>query len=101
MKKKIRIPRKKKKLGYNHSYIFPYIPKVNRYFDYFNIEDGIKRFGMTAEELCNTFGRYVIEEVIWWNWVRYKKLEIQPEMSLEYKKHWDYLVKEKVIVENV
>ena len=65
------------------------------------IEDGIKRFGMTAEELCNTFGRYVIEEVIWWNWVRYKKLGIQPEMSFEYKKHWDYLVKEKVIVENV
>ena len=56
---------------------------------------------MTAEELCNTFGRYVIEEVIWWNWVRYKKLGIQPEMSFEYKKHWDYLVKEKVIVENV
>lgn len=101
MKKKIRISRKKKKLGYNHSYIFPYIPKINRYFDYFNIEDGIKRFGMTAEELCNTFGRYVIEEVIWWNWVRYKKLGIQPEMSFEYKKHWDYLVKEKVIVENV
>ena len=97
MKKKIRIPRKKKKLGYNNSYILPFIPKVNRYFDYFNIEDGIKRFRMTAEELCNTFGRYVMDEVIWWNWVRYKKLGIKPEMSLKYKEYWDYFVKEGII----
>ena len=95
--KKIRIPRKKKKLGYNHSYVFPYIPKINRYFDYFNIEDGIKRFRMTAEQLCNTFGRYVMDEVIWWNWVRWKELEIKPEMSEKYQEYWDYFVKEGVI----
>lgn len=66
----IRIPRKKKKKGYINSYKFPYIPKVNRYLCYFTIEDGIQRFHLTPEQLYNTFGRYTMDDVIWWNWVR-------------------------------
>ena len=95
--KKIRIPRKKNKKGYIHYYKFPYVPVVNRYFNYQTIEDGIKRFGMTAEQLCNTFGRYVMDEVIWWNWVRWKELGIKPEMSEKYQEYWNYFVKKKVI----
>ena len=97
MKRKIRVPRKKKKIGRIYSYKFPQIPRINRYLDYLIIEDGIKHFGMTAEELCGTFGRYIMDEVIWWNWVRSKELGIKPEMSSKYKKYWDYFVKEGII----
>ena len=94
---KIRIPRKKKKKGYIYYYNFPCVPKVNRYFNYFVIEDGIKNFGRTAEQLCNTFGRYVMDEVIWWNWVRWKELGVKPDMSQRYQEYWDYFANNGII----
>lgn len=96
--KKIRIPRKVKKYykdtGVRH---FPNVPKAERYIRYFNIEDGIKRYDMTAEDLCKTFGKYLIDDVIWWHWVRWKELGIEPKMSPKYQEYWDFFVNEGVI----
>lgn len=93
----IRIPRKKKKYYRYNSQWFPFVSKVQRYYSYFFIEDGIRTYKMGAEELCNTFGRYSMDDVIWWNWVRWKELGIKPEMSDKYQEYWDYFVKECVI----
>ena len=101
--KKIRIPRKKKKQRYwrGMPYIaykcFPNAPKIVKYYNYFDIERGIKRFGMSAEELYNTFGGVLKDYVIWWHWVRYKHLNIEPNMSDEFKEYWDYFVNQGVI----
>ena len=93
----IRIPRKKKKAYRYSPKMFPYIPKVERYYAYFSIKDGMKRHNLGAEELCNKYGRYVMDEVIWWAWVRWKELGIQPELSTKYRKYWNYFVDEGVI----
>lgn len=97
---KIRIPRRKKKWHYRDKSIdckFPYVPKYYKYVCYFCIEDGIKKFNMTAEELYNNFGRYIMDHVIWWHWVRRKHLHIEPELSGEFKEYWNYFVSEGVI----
>jgi hypothetical protein len=73
--KKIRIPRKLKKNKYFYNslnYIFPYVPKLLRYYSYMSIEYGIKTYNMTPEQLYDTFGRYTLDDVVWWYWVRCK-----------------------------
>ena len=93
----IRIPRKKKKhCRYNPQW-FPFVPKVERYYDYFSIEYGMRTYKMSAEDLCNTFSRYIMDTVIWWAWVRWKKLGIKPELSPKYQEYWNYFVDEGVI----
>lgn len=98
---KIRIPRKKNKRSYvtrmrtYHSY--QYVPKLEKYLSYFVIEYGIKQYGLSAEELYWKYGRYVMDDVIWWHWVRYKKLGIVPRMNDPFKKYWDQYVSQGVI----
>lgn len=94
---KIRIPRKLKKKGVVLIYNFPCVPKINKYCSYKIIEYGISHYNMSAEDLCRTFGRYTIDDVIWWHWVRYKYLNIEPKMSQEFQEYWDYFVKKGVI----
>lgn len=94
---KIRIPRKKKKHIMVNMYSFPYVPKIERYKAYFSIEYGIKRFNMTPEKLCDTFGVYIMDHVIWWNWVRYKKLGIKPELSEKYLEYWNFFKNKGII----
>lgn len=95
----IRIPRKKKKYYHYNPQWFPYTPKVRRYFCYLNIVYSMKVYGMSAEELCNTFGRYTMDDVIWWAWVRWKELGIKPELSPKYQEYWDWFVSQGVINE--
>lgn len=99
--KKIRIPRNKKKTGYitrlRTCMPYPCFPKLDRYLSYFVIDSGIKRYGMTAEELYKKFGRYTMDDVVWWHWVRYKELGIQPEMSSLFNGYWDYFVNQGII----
>ena len=95
--KKIRIPRKKKKglcYGFFH---FPNVEKLSKYLSYFNIEDGMKCYGCSPEDLCRKFGCYIKDDVVWWNWVRYKHFGIEPQLKGDYKKYWDYFVSEGVI----
>lgn len=89
---KIRIPRKLKKYGDKKlkHYNFPNVPRLSRYYSYFVIEDGIKTHNMSAEELCKTFGRYTMDDVIWWHWIRKKKLGIEPQMSPKFQEYWDF-----------
>lgn len=99
--KKIRIPRKLKKhadsiLKRNWKQ-FPNVPKVIRYIHWEIIEDGIKSYGLSAEELVKTYGRYIMDSVIWWNWVRWKELGIEPKMSADFQEYWDYFVEKGVI----
>jgi hypothetical protein len=97
---RIRIPRRKKKWHYRDKMFvltFPYVSKYYRYVCYFNIECGIKEFHMTAEELYKSFGRYTVDDVVWWHWVRRKHLHIAPELSGEFQEYWDYFVSEGVI----
>ena len=95
--KKIRIPRKKKKGSILLHYNFPCVPKINKYCSYKIIEYGVSHYNMSAEELYRTFGRYTMDDVIWWHWVRYKHLNIEPEMSKKLKEYWDYFVNQGVI----
>lgn len=98
--KKIRIPRKLKKHHIellNRPYCFPQVPKIFRYYSYLRIEDGMKRWGMTAEQLCHKFCRYTLDDVVWWNWVRWTQLGIVPQMSPKIKEYWDYFVEQGVI----
>lgn len=99
--KKIRIPRKKKKLGYitrMRTYMpYPCFPKLERYLSYFVIDSGIKKYNITSEELYKKFGRYTMDDVVWWNWVRYKHFGIEPQHSGDFKKYWDYFVNQGVI----
>jgi hypothetical protein len=97
---RIRIPRKKKKWHYKNkmiNYKFPYVPKYYRYVYYFCIEYGIKEFNMTVEELYKSFGRYTIDHIIWWYWVRRKHLHIEPKLNGEFQEYWDYFVSKGVI----
>jgi hypothetical protein len=97
--KKIKIPRKLKKVAEKCwvDYQFPNVPKLARYIHYLRVEWGIKYFGMSAEELCNTFGKFMKDDVIWWYWVRWKELGIEPTMSKKYQEYWDYFVEKGVI----
>ena len=94
---KIRIPRKLKKKGNVLIDNFPCVPKINKYCSYRIIEYGIFHYNMSAEDLCRTFGRYTMDDVIWWHWVRYKNLNIEPKMSDKFKEYWDYFVNQGVI----
>lgn len=99
--KKIRIPRKLKKhankiLDKNWK-LFPNVPKLMRYHHWFVIEEGIKKYQMSAEELVENFGRYMYDDVIWWHWVRWKELGIEPKMSKDFQEYWDYFVEKGVI----
>lgn len=97
---KIRIPRRKKKWHYRDKMFvltLPYVSKYYRYACYFNIECGIKQFNMTAEELYKSFGRYTVDDIVWWHWVRRKHLHIEPKLSEEFQEYWDYFVSEGVI----
>lgn len=100
---KIRIPRKKKKLCYwrgvpeNSFRCHPCVPKVEKYYNYLEIEYCIKRSGMTAEELCRKYGYPLKEHVIWWHWVRKKHFGVEPKMSEEFQEYWDYFVEKGVI----
>lgn len=99
--KKIRIPRKLKKNANNILdrtwKNFPNVPKLMRYHHWYVIEDGIKRYQMSAEELVENFGRYTYDDVIWWHWVRWKELGIEPKMSSTFQEYWDYFVEQGVI----
>ena len=52
---------------------------------------------MTAEELYKSFGRYTMDHIIWWHWVRKKHLHIEPELSEEFQEYWDYFVSKGII----
>ena len=99
--KKIRIPRKLKK--HANKILdktwknFPNVPKLMRYIHHHNIEVGMKLHNMSAEELVDTFGRYVYDDVIWWHWVRWKELGIEPKMSPSFQEYWDFFVEKGVI----
>jgi hypothetical protein len=99
--KKIRIPRKLKKycadILFNSWKNFPNVPKLERYMSYFTIECGMKIHNMSAEDLCRTFGKYTKDDVVWWNWVRWKELGIEPKMSADIQEYWDYFVEKGVI----
>ena len=96
--KKIRIPRKLKKKSYSgYIYYFPCVTKLNKYLSYFRIEYGIKQFNMTPEKLCETFGKYTMDDVIWWNWVIYKKTNIITNMSKKYQEYWNYFKDRNII----
>jgi hypothetical protein len=98
--KKIRIPRKLKKNKYFYNslnYIFPYVPKLLRYYSYMSIEYGIKTYNMTPEQLYDTFGRYTMDDVVFWYWVNYKyNLGPLPERA-DIREYWDHFVKYKAI----
>lgn len=100
---KIRIPRKKKKLCYwrgvpETSYkSFPCVPKIEKYYNYLEVEYAIKRYGLTAEELHRKFAYILKDYVIWWHWVRKKHLGIEPQMSDEFQGYWNYFVEKGVI----
>lgn len=98
---KIRIPRKLKKnankiLGRTWKN-FPNVPKLMRYHHWSVIEKGIKIFDISAEELYHEYGRYTKDDVIWWHWVRWKELGIEPKMSPSFKEYWDFFVEKGVI----
>ena len=97
--KKIRIPRKLKKyseklLSRHH---FPNVPRLERYYMFLSVEKAIKKYGVSAEELYTKFGSFVMDDIIWWNWVRWKELGIEPNMSADFQEYWDYFVEKGVI----
>jgi hypothetical protein len=96
---KIRIPRKlkKHKYGIDYPYKFPYIPKLDRYLSYLDIKWSMKYYKMTPEQLCETFGRYNIDMVIWYYWVIWKNLGIVPQLQGRYKEYWNEFVDEGII----
>lgn len=99
--KKIRVPRKKKKFWYKQkhlNYNFPIVTKLRKYLSYFDIEYGIKTYNKSAEELYWCFGRYSLDDVIWWHYVRMKHFGIQPQMSDKFQTYWDELKKIKVLI---
>lgn len=100
---KIRIPRKKKKLwawanipqtACNN---FPCVPKLVKYYNYFSVEHCIKKFNFTVEQVYRIFGWCTKDCVIWYHWVRKKRLGIEPTMSKEFQEYWDYFVEKGVI----
>lgn len=93
--KKIKIPRKLKKhanrIFMRNMQQFPNVPKLIRYHCYLNIEWGMKVFGISPEELYQEYGRFTMDDVIWWHWVRKKEFGIEPQMSPKFQEYWDYL----------
>lgn len=99
--KKIRIPRKKKKLSYwlgiERCKYYPYITKAEKYFSYLNVESFSKKRGYVPEDLYRMYGRFVMDDIIWYHWVRKKHFGIEPKMSQDFQEYWDYFVKKGVI----
>ena len=98
---KIRIPRKLKKYAdriLSKSWKqFPNVPKLMRYHSWFIVEKAIKKYGVSAEELYTKFGSFAMDDIIWWNWVRWKELGIKPKMTPKFQKYWDFFVEKGVI----
>ena len=95
--KKIRIPRKLKKDIYVIRKLGDWrtnrdMPKVSKYHSYFKIERGMKRYQMSPEELVDTYGVYMMDDVIWWYWVRKKELGIEPILNPDYQDYWNEIV---------
>jgi hypothetical protein len=99
--RKIRIPRKLKKntnrIFKVYAMNFPYVPKLIRYIHWEHIEKGMKIFDISAEELYYEYGAYTKDDVIWWHWVRWKELGIEPKMSADFQEYWDFFVEKGVI----
>ena len=96
--KKIRIPRKLKKDIYVYRKLGDWRtnrdePKVAKYYSYFKIERGMKRYNLTPEKLVDTYAIYVVDDVIWWNWVRQKELGIEPTLDPNYQSYWNEIVR--------
>lgn len=96
--KKIRIPRKLKKDIYVIRKLGDWrtnrdMPKASKYHSYFKIERGMKRYQMSPEDLVDTYGVYVMDDVIWWYWVRKKELGIVPTLLPLYQDYWNEIVK--------
>ena len=96
--KKIRIPRKLKKDIYMYRKLGDWrtnkdVPKLAKYYSYFKIERGMKIFNLTPEQLVNAFGVYVVDDVIWWYWVRKKEMGIEPTLDDYYQTYWKEIVK--------
>lgn len=94
----IRIPRKLKKDIYALRKIGDFLknrdePKILKYLSYFKIEAGIKKYHLTPEELVDTYGKYMMDDVIWWYWVRKKELGIEPTLDSDYQDYWNEIVK--------
>jgi hypothetical protein len=89
--KKIRMPRRHKNEYYH--YDSPQVRKADKYAMYLNVEWGMKTYNMTAEQLYYTFGRYCKDDIIWWNYIRWKELGITPNMSEEFSKYWNLIHK--------
>ena len=94
--KKIRIPRKKKKFSYRRKLMsqdcYPCCPKLFKYYSFLSVEYGMKAFRMEAEELYWNIGRYSMDDIIWWHYVRFKHFGIKPKMSEKFKEYWNDLV---------
>lgn len=99
--RKIRIPRKLKKYAdkilERSWWQFPNVPKLMRYLHWEHIEKGLKIFDISAEELYYEYGAYTKDDVIWWHWVRWKELGIEPKMSADFQEYWDFFVEKGVI----
>lgn len=50
----------------------------------------MKYFDMTAEQLVHCFGAYSVDDVIWWNYIRWKHFKIEPQWHISLlKKLWE------------
>ena len=98
--KKIRIPRKMKKERYIEKHIknvrcsnHKSTPKLKRYYYYLDVQYGIKEYNMTPSELYNSFGFMLVDHIVWWNWVRWKHIGIEPQNQMDYpniEMYFDY-----------
>ena len=98
--KKIRIPRKLKKDIYVIRKLGDWRtkrdePKVLKYHSYFKIERGMKIRKMSPEDLVRYYSIYMMDDVIWWYWVRKKELGIEPTLLPLYQEYWDEIVEHK------
>lgn len=99
--KKIRIPRKLKKRIYAERKIGDIFrnkrhnntPKLLRYFYYYEVEEVIKTYHIPPEEIVRSYSVFMIDEVIWWYWVRKKELGIEPVLNPTYQECWNAIVK--------
>lgn len=95
------MPRKKKKYHYIskalRGFNFPNVPKLERYLCHKDITSGTRRYKVSAEELYIRFGFVTVDDIVWWHWVRYKELGIEPVMNDKFKEYWDYFVDKGVI----
>ena len=98
--KKVRIPRKMKKERYIEKHIKNVklsgnfsTPKLERYYYYFDAEQSMKKYDMTPEQLYNSFGFFLMDHMVWWNWVRWKHFGITPQTQEDYpniEMYFDY-----------